>query len=231
LSDRETFVEVYLREIGVHTPISFSAAARQGADVAAEVGAAEAVTLPDMTLESLAGQAKECQRCALAAGRTQVVFGAGNPQADIVFIGEAPGRDEDLQGEPFVGRAGQLLDRMILAVGLDRQTTYIMNTVKCRPPANRDPQSEELQACRYWFDAQLKLLQPKVICLLGRVAAQSLLATDAPLGSLRGRWHSYQGIPVLVTYHPAFLLRSPDQKQRSWSDLLTLRRALDKGIN
>lgn len=192
---------------------------------------AETADAPKLTIEDLARQAEGCQRCALAAGRTHVVFGAGNPHAEVVFIGEAPGRDEDVKGEPFVGRAGQLLDRMMLAVGLDRQTAYIMNTVKCRPPGNRDPLAEELQACHHWFDAQLKLLRPKVICLLGRVAAQSLLATDAPLGSLRGRWHSYEEIPVLVTYHPAFLLRSPDQKQRSWSDLLLLRRALDKGIN
>jgi len=155
-----------------------------------------------------------------------VVFGSGNPHADIVFIGEAPGRDEDLQGEPFVGRAGQLLDRMISAIGFERADVYIMNTVKCRPPNNRDPQTDELQACRHWFDAQLKMLTPKVICLLGRVAAQAVLESEAPLGTLRGRWHEYRGIPVRVTYHPAYLLRSPDQKRRGWSDLQLVRQAL-----
>ncbi len=184
---------------------------------------------PAVGAESLAAlreQALACRACALAEGRTKVVFGTGCEQPDLVFIGEAPGRDEDVQGEPFVGRAGKLLDRMMAAIGLDRRSVYIMNTVKCRPPGNRDPKPEEIAACRRWFDAQLAALSPKVVCLLGRVAAQSVLETDAPLGALRGRWHDLGGIRVRVTYHPAYLLRSPQQKGRSWEDLLALARAL-----
>lgn len=231
MADRETFLRVYLNEIGVHTPVSFSLSGSDIVEVPdrpmpeqADETPKELVSGP--SLDELARQAAGCQRCRLAEGRTQVVFGTGNPHADIVFIGEAPGRDEDLQGEPFVGRAGKLLDKMMQAVGLDRQSAYIMNTVKCRPPNNRDPQADELHACRHWFDAQLQLLSPKVICLLGRVAAQAVLESDAPLAALRGRWHDYHGIPVLVTYHPAFLLRSPQQKQRSWGDLLEIHKAL-----
>ncbi|HXH72334.1 MAG TPA: uracil-DNA glycosylase [Mariprofundaceae bacterium] len=222
MAEREVFLRVYLNEIGVHTPVSFALGDSDAVQASAEPAAAQV----SGTLDELARQAASCRLCRLAEGRTQVVFGTGNPHAEIVFIGEAPGRDEDLQGEPFVGRAGKLLDKMMMAVGLDRQNVYIMNTVKCRPPNNRDPQTDEVQTCRHWFDAQLQLLSPKVICLLGRVAAQSVLESDAPLAALRGRWHDYHGIPVLVTYHPAFLLRSPDQKHRSWADLLELRRSL-----
>lgn len=174
------------------------------------------------SLSTLAEKAATCRLCGLAETRTQVVFGVGNPDADIVFIGEAPGRDEDAKGEPFVGRAGNLLDRMLAAIDLDRDRAYIMNAIKCRPPNNRDPRIDEVQSCNLWFEQQLELLQPKMICLLGRVAAQTVLETDAPLGSLRGHWHDYQGIPVWVTYHPAYLLRSPAQKQKSWLDLQTL---------
>jgi uracil-DNA glycosylase family 4 len=173
-------------------------------------------------LDELARQAAGCTACSLAEGRTQVVFGAGNPEADLLIIGEAPGREEDLKGEPFVGRAGQLLDRMLAAVNLDRSQVYIMNTVKCRPPNNRDPRPEEVQACSRWFDAQLKAVNPKLICLLGRVAAQTVLKSDAPLSAMRGRWQEYHGIPVRVLYHPAYLLRSPQQKRAAWQDLLIL---------
>lgn len=175
-------------------------------------------------LEQLSRQASNCTACDLAEGRTQVVFGVGNPQADIVFIGEAPGREEDLKGEPFVGRAGKLLDRMLDAVGLDRSMVYIMNVVKCRPPKNRDPRPDEVLACSQWFDAQWTAISPKIVCLLGRIAAQNVLSTEAPLASLRGRWHEYRGVPVWVTYHPAYLLRSPGQKRRVWEDLRVLMR-------
>ena len=188
----------------------------------AETGSMGHAPVALKTLHELSREASDCRLCALADTRTSVVFGVGNPQADLVFIGEAPGRDEDLRGEPFVGRAGQLLDRMLHATGLDRQSVYIMNTIKCRPPNNRDPKSDEVQACNLWFEQQLNLLQPKIICLLGRVAAQTVLETDKPLGALRGRWHDYRGIPVWVTYHPAYLLRSPRQKKKSWQDLITL---------
>lgn len=178
------------------------------------------------TLDELSQDASSCRLCGLADTRNNVVFGAGNAQADLVFIGEAPGRDEDIQGEPFVGRAGQLLDRMLDAIELDRQKIYIMNTIKCRPPNNRDPKVDEVQSCNLWFEQQLNLLQPKMLCLLGRVAAQTVLENDAPLGSLRGRWHDYNGIPVWVTYHPAYLLRSPQQKHKSWHDFIVLSRRL-----
>lgn len=174
------------------------------------------------SLDELSATASTCRLCSLADTRTQVVFGVGNPQADLVFIGEAPGRDEDLQGEPFVGRAGQLLDRMLAAIGMDRGAVYIMNTIKCRPPNNRDPRADEVKACNLWFEQQLDALQPKMICVLGRVAAQTVLETDATLGALRGEWHEYQGIPAWVTYHPAYLLRSPKQKQKGWQDLCIL---------
>ncbi len=182
----------------------------------------DAVPLILKTLDELSQEASTCRLCSLADRRKTVVFGVGNPHADLVFIGEAPGRDEDIRGEPFVGRAGQLLDRMLHAIELDREAIYIMNTIKCRPPNNRDPRQDEVQSCNLWFEQQLNILQPKMICLLGRVAAQTVLETDATLGSLRGRWHDYHGIPVRVTYHPAYLLRSPQQKQKSWQDLMVL---------
>ncbi len=175
-------------------------------------------------LDQLSQQSASCTACALAEGRTQVVFGVGDPTAKIVFIGEAPGREEDLRGEPFVGRAGKLLDRILVALGLDRSGIYIMNVVKCRPPENRDPKPDEVQACSRWFDAQLKAIAPRVICLLGKVAAQHVLETNTSLASLRGAWHDYKGVPVWITYHPAYLLRSPGQKRRVWEDLSILMR-------
>ncbi len=206
----------------MHTPVSLSVSEPQ----AVADGEGLAVQITGAGLSDLAARAADCRLCRLAETRTQVVFGTGNEQADVVFIGEAPGQEEDRRGEPFVGRAGQLLDRMLSATGLDRDSVYIMNIIKCRPPNNRDPKGDEVQACNLWFEQQLDLLQPRVLCLLGRVAAQTLLETDAPLGSLRGRWHAYQGIPVWVTYHPAYLLRSPSQKKKSWQDLLTVQERL-----
>ena len=185
---------------------------------------------PDARLDDLRMQVRACTACALSATRRQAVFGVGNPDPDVLFIGEAPGEQEDIQGEPFVGKAGKLLDRMLAALGWSRQNVYIMNVVKCRPPNNRNPQSEEVAACSRWFDAQLAALQPKIICLLGRVAAQRVLGSDAPLASLRGRWHEYRGMPVWVSYHPAYLLRSPAQKALAWKDLRILaRRAAASG--
>ncbi len=178
------------------------------------------------SLDALRAQVAACQRCALAKGRKHTVFGTGDPKARLVIIGEAPGAEEDRQGEPFVGPAGQLLNRMLAAIGLQRSDVYIMNTIKCRPPWNRDPGEEEMRACRPWLDAQLRLLQAQHLCLLGRVAAHQLLRSDAPLGVLRQKLHTYQGIPVTVTYHPAYLLRSSPRKQQAWEDLQRMAEAL-----
>jgi len=238
--DNSAFQTFYLRQIGVHTPLDVCATAVEKQASSTDLQSDQAVVeqpLPEQpvvslqtqvpdSLQELEKQAAVCSACALAEERHSVVFGVGDPDADVVFIGEAPGRDEDLKGEPFVGRAGKLLDRMLAAQGLDRSQVYIMNTVKCRPPNNRDPKPEEVQACGRWFDAQLKALSPKVICLLGRVAAQTVLESDASLSALRGRWHDYHGIPVWVMYHPAYLLRSPQQKRQAWNDLCLLKQRM-----
>jgi DNA polymerase len=156
--------------------------------------------------------------------RTQTVFGVGDTDADLLIIGEAPGADEDRQGEPFVGRAGQLLNAMLLAIGLRRKQVYIANILKCRPPGNRDPQAEEALRCRPYLQRQLELLAPKAILALGRVSAQNLLQSNETIGRLRGRVHRFGsgGIPLVATYHPAYLLRAPEQKARSWQDLQLL---------
>ena len=163
-----------------------------------------------------------CTRCALHEGRTQTVFGVGNRQAEWMIIGEAPGAEEDKQGEPFVGRAGQLLNSMLHAIGLPRESVYIANILKCRPPGNRDPKPEEEQACRDYLERQIRLVKPKIILAVGRIAAQNLLKVDTPIGKMRGRTYQYQdlGIPVVITYHPAYLLRSPLEKRKAWTDLL-----------
>jgi len=179
-------------------------------------------------LQALALDASTCRLCSLADSRKKVVFGAGNAQADLLFIGETPKPDEDLQGEPFVGTPGQMLGRMLSAIGLSRDDVYIVNAIKCSTPNNRDPRPDEVQACKLWLDQQLDIVQPKIICLLGKVAAQTVLDTDETLSALRGRWHEYRGIPVWVTYHPAYLMRSPRQKQKSWQDLRQLSQELNK---
>ena len=164
-----------------------------------------------------------CTRCdELAAGRTQTVFGVGNAQARLCFIGEAPGADEDRQGEPFVGRAGQLLTRIIEACTLSRDEVYIMNVLKCRPPGNRNPEPSEVTNCRGFLDRQLEIVRPEYICCLGAVAATTLLETTTSIGKLRGRFVEYQGIPVLCTYHPAYLLRNPSAKKLVWEDMQLL---------
>lgn len=181
--------------------------------------------------EELKAQVEECRRCGLHQTRNRAVFGVGDRCVDWLFIGEAPGADEDRQGEPFVGRAGQLLTNMIRALGMEREQVYITNILKCRPPGNRDPRPEESQACRPYLERQIELLNPKVIVALGRIAAQNLLETDQPLGRLRGRPHEYlrAGIPVVVTYHPAYLLRSPREKRKVWQDLRLARQVVAIG--
>lgn len=160
-----------------------------------------------------------CLKCPLGHTRTKFVYGVGSPTAKIMFVGEAPGRDEDLKGEPFVGRAGQLLDKILAAMKLNRQDVYIANILKCRPPENRDPQPDEMQTCLPYLREQIRLIKPQFLCCLGRIAAHGLLNTTTPLGKMRGQWHSFEGIPVLVTYHPAALLRFPQYKPDVWKDM------------
>ncbi len=162
---------------------------------------------------------KDCQRCPLGASRTNLVFGEGNPDADIMFVGEAPGHDEDIQGKPFVGRAGKLLNRVLAAMKLKREDVYIANILKCRPPNNRDPLPDEALTCEPYLHHQIKLIKPKIICCLGRIAAQRLLQTKMSLGQMRERWFDYRGTLLMVTYHTAALLRSPQYKRPFWDDM------------
>jgi DNA polymerase len=161
----------------------------------------------------------ECTRCKLAGGRTKLVFGVGNPRAELMFVGEGPGADEDLQGEPFVGKAGQLLTRMIEAMGFARGDVYIANVVKCRPPGNRNPEPDEIEACEPFLRRQIEAIGPKVIVALGKFAAQTLLRDGTPITRLRGTWRTYGGVKLMPTFHPAYLLRSPDEKKKAWEDL------------
>jgi DNA polymerase len=178
-------------------------------------------------LEVIAKQVATCRRChELATTRTQTVFGVGNPRPRLVFLGEAPGADEDQQGEPFVGRAGQLLNKIIEACDMRREDVYILNILKCRPPGNRNPSPEEAGNCREYLLAQLEVLQPEFICCLGTIAAQNLLETTTPIGQLRGRVHHFGSIQVVATYHPAYLLRNPSAKRATWDDMKMLLTAM-----
>ncbi len=161
----------------------------------------------------------DCQRCPLSKERTQIVFGTGSENADIMFVGEAPGAEEDKRGEPFVGESGVLLDKMIVAMGWSRESVYIANVLKCRPPKNRDPRASEVEACESFLAQQIEAVQPVVIVTLGKPAAHLLLKSSASMGSLRGTWQDYSGIPVMPTYHPAYLLREPAKKREVWADL------------
>jgi uracil-DNA glycosylase family 4 len=211
-----------LAEMGIDVWVS-----RSAADVAIDDVAPASEDLADALL-SLNKEILTCTRCDLHQSRTQAVCGVGNLAADILVIGEAPGADEDRQGEPFVGPAGQLLTQMLRAIGLNRETVFIANTLKCRPPENRDPAAAEVESCLPFLQRQIQLVQPKLILVVGRIAAHNLLNVDAPIGKLRGQVHHYgeQQIPVVVTYHPAYLLRSPAQKRESWADLLLVQDAL-----
>jgi uracil-DNA glycosylase len=186
-------------------------------------------TRENAELAALAAAAAACTRCRLAEGRTKVVFGSGNPTAELMFVGEGPGADEDRQGLPFVGAAGELLTRIIQAIEMTREEIYIANVVKCRPPGNRDPQPDEVAACRGYLDKQIALVRPRILVALGRVAAQTLLGNDAPIGRLRGQWFKVQGIPTMVTYHPAALLRNPALKRPTWEDMQQVRDLLRAG--
>ena len=169
----------------------------------------------------------DCTRCQLHKTRKNIVFGTGNEKADLMFIGEAPGADEDAQGVPFVGKAGQLLDKMIVAMGLKRQDVYIANVLKCRPPNNRDPKAEEVSECRVFLEKQILAIRPKVIVTLGKPAAHLILQTKAPLSALRGNWHRFMESDVMPTFHPAYLLRDPRKKKEAWNDLQAVMAKLD----
>ncbi len=192
-------------------------AARVKSEPAALSPAAPAMSFA--TLDEVRTELGDCKRCKLCSGRKQIVFGAGNPRAELVFVGEGPGEEEDKQGIPFVGAAGQLLTKMIDAMKFSRDTVYICNVVKCRPPGNRNPEPDEIQACEPFLKAQLAVIKPKVIVALGKFAAQTLLRVDTPITRLRGQWRSYEGIELMPTYHPAYLLRQPDEKKKAWMDL------------
>jgi uracil-DNA glycosylase len=172
----------------------------------------------DKDMDALRERLGDCRRCKLAGTRTRLVFGEGDPRAQLVFAGEGPGEQEDLQGRPFVGRAGQLLDKMIEAIGLKRSDVFICNVVKCRPPGNRNPEPDEIEACSPFLQAQLDLLRPKVVVALGKFAAQTLLGTEERISSLRGRFHPYRGAKLMPTFHPAYLLRNPASKREAWAD-------------
>jgi len=183
-----------------------------------------------LSLEEVRGQIGDCRLCKLCQHRTQIVFGVGNPKAELVFVGEGPGADEDRQGIPFVGRAGQLLTKMIEAMRFSRDEVYICNVVKCRPPDNRNPEPDEIKACQPFLKAQLDAIRPKVLVALGKFAVHTLLADTTPITKLRGRWREYQGIPLMPTYHPAYLLRNPVEKKNAWLDLQSVMQRLGKPL-
>ncbi|MBN1379321.1 MAG: uracil-DNA glycosylase [Gammaproteobacteria bacterium] len=214
--------QYYLQTIGIQRWVL-----RQQPESETEIESPLPVTTPvssyaSLDWDTLQQQVAGCTACALHASRKQTVFGAGNKTADWLIIGEAPGAEEDAQGEPFVGRAGKLLNNMLKAIGLEREQVYIANILKCRPPNNRDPQPEEARQCSAYLARQIELIAPKIILAIGRIAAQKLLDTDQAIGRLRGVVHQLPeyNIPVVVTYHPAYLLRKPSEKRKAWQDLL-----------
>ncbi len=183
---------------------------------------AQPVRLSSETLVDIRSDLGDCQRCKLASGRTNIVFGSGSATAKLVFVGEGPGFDEDQKGEPFVGAAGQLLTKIIAAINLSREQVYICNIIKCRPPGNRNPESDEIESCLPFLERQIAAIQPDFICALGKFAAQTLLKSDVPISRLRGRFYDYNGIKVLPIYHPAYLLRNPEKKREVWQDMQML---------
>ncbi len=218
----------YLQDFGWRDVDSASLSApRAPAQQASTAGGADPLAAED--LGEMARRLADCRRCRLCQGRTQVVFGVGNPKARVVFVGEGPGADEDRLGEPFVGRAGQLLNVMLPSIGLRREDVYIANIVKCRPPGNRDPETDEAAACMPFLHRQIELIKPDVIVLLGRIAARFLLGTTAPISSYRGRWTVWHGTSVLPTFHTAYLLRNPAAKRESWVDFKKLKERLATG--
>lgn len=224
-------VDVWVRR-GLPDPQTPASAAQAPARTPAAVGSAavqqDRVATEQASWDELANAVRPCTLCQLHTSRTQTVFGVGNRQAEWMIIGEAPGADEDAQGEPFVGRAGQLLNSMLKAIGLPREQVFIANVLKCRPPGNRDPKPDEVERCMPYLARQIELVNPRVILCVGRIAAQNLLNTETPIGKLRGQVHrlGVRQRPVVVTYHPAYLLRSPGEKRKAWDDLQLALRTL-----
>lgn len=208
-------------------PVAPAAPADPGASPASAYGLADKGCGSEALLAIRAGLG-ECTRCKLHPGRTRLVFGVGNPSAELMFVGEGPGADEDVQGEPFVGRAGQLLTKMIEAMGFARSEVYIANVVKCRPPGNRDPEPDEIEACETFLKAQIAAIRPRVVVALGRFAVQTLLRDTTPIGKQRGRWREYEGVKLMPTFHPAYLLRNPAEKKPAWEDLQAVMREFGK---
>jgi len=209
---------LYLKSIGIdYLPGRMSASNEQTEDEAPGFE----------TLQQLRDNIGDCRRCELSQGRSHIVFGVGNPDADLVFVGEAPGRDEDIKGEPFVGKAGQLLTRIISAMGLTRDDVYICNVIKCRPPDNRDPLLAEIEMCEPFLKEQLRIIKPRAICALGSFASQTLLKSEMKISRLRGQFHDYYGIPLMPTYHPSYLLRNENAKRDVWEDIKMVMEILD----
>ena len=232
------YSEAYLREMGLW-PMWQSRVANDNAaaSLPTQVAAPSAhasdrrTHVLDMDWPTLKETVRNCTACGLRSGCTQTVFGVGDEKADWLFVGEGPGAEEDQRGEPFVGQAGRLLDNMLAAINLKRgENVYIANIVKCRPPGNRNPEPAEASACEPYLARQIELLQPKLIVALGKIAAANLLASDAPIGALRGKLHSYRGIPLIATYHPAYLLRSLPDKAKAWADLCFARRTYSQSM-
>jgi DNA polymerase len=186
-----------------------------------------AISDPEKAMEAIRQELENCGRCKLCEGRKNIVFGSGNVRAKLVFVGEAPGRDEDIQGLPFVGRAGQLLTKIIESIGLSREDVYIANIIKCRPPGNRNPLPEEIASCLPYLLSQLEVIQPEIICALGKFSAQTLTGSSEPIGRLRGKFYDFRGIKLIPTFHPAYLLRNPQGKKQVWEDMKMIRRELE----
>lgn len=224
MGQHQALRQQYLTALGIYRwerrrPATPASGAVEPAPVPPAPAGKPAADIRRMGWEVLEPAVRACANCALHRGRTQAVFGVGNRAAQWLFVGEAPGAEEDRQGQPFVGAAGQLLNAMLAAIGLKREEVYIANVLKCRPPNNRDPEPQEVERCEPYLMRQIELIGPKIIVALGRFAAHSLLKTDVALGKLRGRRLACQDIPLVVTYHPAYLLRNPLDKRRAWEDL------------
>jgi len=227
----EFFRDIGVQFVSILKPQSAAPAPSTNAILAAarpETPSTVALTpaAPFETLEEIRADIGDCQRCKLAPTRTTIVFGSGNPKAEIVFVGEAPGYEEDQRGLPFVGEAGQLLTKIIESMGIKREDAYICNILKCRPPGNRNPEADEVFACSPFLKRQIAAIRPKIVCCLGKFAAQTLLQNGAPISRLRGEFHDIDGMRVIATFHPAYLLRSPEKKREVWEDMKAIRAEL-----